>query len=61
MYLLVRSNPRGSVFLVAALNYILVFQDRVFLCNSSDWPRFVDQPSLKLTDTYLLLPPECWD
>jgi hypothetical protein len=42
--------------------FVLLFETG-FLCVVAVCPRthFVDQASLELTETLLILPPECWD
>ena len=44
-------------------SFVLVFQDRVSLCNSPGCTgtRSVDQAGLRLTEIHLPLPLRCWD
>jgi hypothetical protein len=41
--------------------FVFVFQDRVFLCRLALLELSIDQAGFRLTEIYLLLPPECWD
>ena len=43
--------------------FVLVFQHRVYLCDSSDCPEthFIDQAGLELTEIHLSLPTKFWD
>ena len=43
--------------------YLLVFRDRISLCNRPDSPRthFVDQAGIDLTEICLLLLSELWE